>query len=147
MIRPASPTLGPPRHSHRARPRAAVETIPPEPHFTYGRAFWLSYAANLLILAAVGLLFRYADFITLLGGTEFHLGWIVGIGMVGSFFMRMALGSWIDRYGTRLLWLVRSALRSHLLRPFGHRQPHRRGHLSASNLLLLRGGGRKRAPR
>ena len=53
----------------------------------------------------MGLLFRYADFITLLGGTEFHLGWIVGVGMVGSFFMRMALGSWIDRYGTRPLWL------------------------------------------
>ena len=56
-------------------------------------------------MAAVAVLYRYADFVTLLGGTEFHLGWIVGVGMVGSLAMRMVLGSWIDRYGAGLLWL------------------------------------------
>ncbi len=53
----------------------------------------------------MSLLYRYADFVTLLGGTEFHLGWIVGVGMVGSLAMRLVLGSWIDRYGARPLWL------------------------------------------
>jgi MFS family permease len=66
--------------------------------------------SSLLLAAAAAVLFRYADFITLLGGTEFHLGWIVGIGMVGSFSMRLVLGSWIDRYGTRPLWLASSLL-------------------------------------
>ena len=43
-------------------------------------------------MTAWSLLYRYADFVRLLGGTEFHLGWIVGVGMVGSIFMRLALG-------------------------------------------------------
>ncbi len=60
----------------------------------------------MLIAAAVSLLYRYADFVTLLGGTEFHLGWIVGVGMVGSLAMRLFLGSWIDRYGAGRLWLA-----------------------------------------
>ena len=59
----------------------------------------------MLLAAAASLLFRYADFVTLLGGTEFHLGWIVGVGMVGSLAMRLVLGSWIDRYGAGPLWL------------------------------------------
>ena len=61
--------------------------------------------SSLLQSAAVSLLFRYADFVAVLGGTEFHLGWIVGVGMVGSLAMRMVLGSWIDRYGARPLWI------------------------------------------
>ena len=54
---------------------------------------------------AMALLFRYADFIALLGGSEWHLGWIVGIGMVGSLAMRLTMGSCIDRYGSRIVWL------------------------------------------
>ena len=53
----------------------------------------------------MALLYRYADFVTLLGGTEFHLGWIVGVGMIGSLLMRLALGTYIDRYGTKFIWL------------------------------------------
>jgi len=76
----------------------------PEPT-AYGRPFWLAYVANTLVMVAIALLFRYADFITHLGGTELHLGWIVGIGMVGSLAMRLALGLGIDRYGPRHIWL------------------------------------------
>lgn len=65
----------------------------------------MAYAGNSLITIAVALLYRYADFVTLLGGTEFHLGWIVGVGMIGSLLMRFALGSGIDRYGPRRVWL------------------------------------------
>ena len=61
-------------------------------------------------MAAVALLFRYADFVTLLGGNEFHLGWIVGVGMVGSLLTRLVLGSCIDRYGARRLWLISTVL-------------------------------------
>ncbi len=73
---------------------------------TYGRSFWMAYISNSLITVAAALLYRYADFVTLLGGTEFHLGWIVGVGMVGSLLMRLALGNYIDRYGTKYIWLA-----------------------------------------
>ncbi len=76
------------------------------PKSPYGRPFWRAYVANTLIMTAVALLFRYADFVTLLGGNELHLGWIVGIGMVGSLAMRLYLGSGIDRYGARRIWLA-----------------------------------------
>ena len=65
----------------------------------------MAYASTTLAMAAVALLFRYADFVTLLGGTEFHLGWIVGVGMIGSLAMRLSLGSCIDHYGTKVVWL------------------------------------------
>jgi len=71
----------------------------------YGLPFWMAYVGNSLVMTAIALLFRYADFITLLGGTEYHLGWIVGIGMVGSLLMRLLLGSGIDRYGPRWVWI------------------------------------------
>jgi len=59
---------------------------------------------------ATALLFRYADFITQLGGTEVHLGWIVGIGTIGCLIVRLVLGTWIDRFGSRLLWLTATLL-------------------------------------
>lgn len=71
----------------------------------YGRRFWFNYVANLAIMVANSLLFRYADFVTFRGGTEWHLGWIVGLGMVGSLVMRLAQGAGIDQYGARRIWL------------------------------------------
>ena len=78
----------------------------PESLHTYGRPFWLAFAANLTVASAVALLYRYADLITYLDGTEFHLGWIVGMGMVGSLSMRLLLGGAIDRHGARRVWLI-----------------------------------------
>jgi MFS family permease len=109
MIFPSQNTTRPPRL--RPTEAKANDPAPPAParptpaDSPYGRHFWFAYVANTLAMMAVALLFRYADFILLLGGDEFHLGWIVGVGMVGSLFMRVALGSWIDRYGARRVWL------------------------------------------
>ncbi|MGB9689408.1 MFS transporter [Thermogutta sp.] len=72
----------------------------------YDFTFWLAYLSNALVSAANTLLCRYADFVNFLGGTEYHLGWIVGIGMVGSLLGRFALGDSIDRFGARRLWLI-----------------------------------------
>jgi MFS family permease len=72
----------------------------------YDFTFWLAYLSNALVSAANTLLCRYADFVDFLGGTEYHLGWIVGIGMVGSLLGRFALGDSIDRFGARRLWLI-----------------------------------------
>jgi MFS family permease len=100
-------TLSPPRPQG---PLHLCAETAPQPRPTklpsaYDRPFWLTYISNMFFSTAVALLFRYADFVTVLGGTEFHLGWIVGVGMIGSLAMRMVLGSWIDRYGARPLWL------------------------------------------
>lgn len=76
----------------------------------YDVAFWLAYASNLSLMVAHSLLFRYADFVFYLGGGELILGWIVGLGMVGSLAMRLAQGVGIDRYGTRKVWLLSSGL-------------------------------------
>jgi len=71
----------------------------------YGLPFWRAYLANTAVMVAITLLYRYADFVTLLGGTELHLGWIVGVGMVGSLLVRLLLGAAIDRWGAGLVWL------------------------------------------
>lgn len=84
----------------------------------YGWPFWNAYLANFLVMIAIALLFRYADFVAVLGGSELHLGWIVGIGMVGSLAARVFLGGAIDRYGTRRVWLAALLLFS--LCCFGH---------------------------
>ncbi len=72
--------------------------------------FWLAYVSNSMLMIAASLLYRYADFVTYLGGAELQLGWIVGIGMIGSMVMRLAQGTAIDRIGTRDIWLGSLAL-------------------------------------
>lgn len=95
-------------------PSAATEgglSEPEEPGCSpYDRSFWLAHAANTLVAVAAGLNYRYADFIGFLGGTEFHLGWIVGVGMVGSVLMRLGFGPGIDRNGPRGIWVLALAL-------------------------------------
>lgn len=76
----------------------------------YGRPFWLAYISNTLLMVAISLLFRYADLVQYLGGDEWQLGWIVGVGMVGSLLTRLALGVGIDRYGPRRIWIVSTCL-------------------------------------
>src|SRR5262249_29428246 len=66
--------------------------------------------ANLAIMTAHSLLFRYADVVFYFGGSELLLGWIVGVGMVGSLAMRAAQGVGIDRYGPRRMWILSTLL-------------------------------------
>ena len=85
-------------------PTVEVRVASPPPTL-YGPAFWLAYLANTALMIAVGVMFRYADFVTYLGGTEYELGWIVGIGMLGAISMRVLLGVAIDRYGAGRIWI------------------------------------------
>jgi len=55
-------------------------------------------------------MFRYADFVAYLGGSEIHLGLIVGVGMIGALAMRVFQGVGIDRYGPRRVWLLSLAM-------------------------------------
>lgn len=72
----------------------------------YDVTFWLAYLSNALVSAGNTLLCRYADYVNFLGADEFHLGLIIGFGMVGSLVMRFALGHSIDRFGARRIWLL-----------------------------------------
>jgi MFS family permease len=61
------------------------------------------------MMTAISLLYRYADFVRLLGGEELLLGWIIGVGMIGSLAMRLFQGQAIDHYGARRVWIMSSA--------------------------------------
>ncbi|MBN2293526.1 MAG: MFS transporter [Pirellulales bacterium] len=86
------------------RPTSSVSDISATSPTAYDRSFWLAYLGMSMLMTGYGLLYRYADFVNFLGGSEFHIGWIVGVGTVGSLAMRLFLGVGIDRYGPRLIW-------------------------------------------
>ncbi len=88
----------------------AEDAAPEFPARAYGAPFWYTYVSNAAMMVAVSILFRYADFVTYLGGSELQLGLIVGAGMVGALTMRMVQGVGIDQYGPRLVWLASVAL-------------------------------------
>lgn len=72
----------------------------------YDRIFWISYAANLILVSANAMTFRFAEFIQVFGGTEKVAGFIVGCGVAAALFGRMFLGQAIDRFGARRLWIL-----------------------------------------
>ena len=72
----------------------------------YNASLLMAFVANVFQLISVSLLFRYADFISGLGGDEWHLGWIVGIGSVGAVVFRLVQGMAIDRLGAPLIWIA-----------------------------------------
>ena len=88
--------------------RTAVPN-PPEPSL-YDRTFWWAYVANLLLVAANALTFRFAEFVNFLGGNETATGAIVRAGVIGSLLVRFTLASDIDRLGVRRMWISSSAL-------------------------------------
>jgi MFS family permease len=90
------PPAGRQTPSHASAPEPAV----------YDWTFWFCYAANCSLMMAVSLLFRYADFVHYLGGSEMDLGLIVGVGMFGALATRVFQGIGIDRLGPRRIWIM-----------------------------------------
>ncbi len=76
----------------------------------YSQTFWLAYTANVLLVTANALTFRFAEFINWLGGTEALTGQIVSVGMIGSLIVRFTLGRDIDGHGVRRMWIGCSLL-------------------------------------
>jgi len=113
MICSTRPSTNPVAETSPARSHDARHLASP-----YGAPFWRAYGANLCVMTAIALLYRYADFVTFLGGTEWHLGWIVGVGMVGSLIVRLLLGTGIDQYGPRRVWI--GSLAVFAISCFGH---------------------------
>ena len=80
------------------------------PASIYDRTFWLAYAANVMLVMANALTFRFAEFVNWLGGTEEVTGRIVSVGIVGSLLVRFTLGRDIDGLGVRRIWISSSLL-------------------------------------
>lgn len=74
------------------------------PQRVYGVSLLFAFLANVFLLISVSLLFRYADFVSSIGGSEWHLGWIVGVGAIGAIVFRLGLGAAIDRIGPETIW-------------------------------------------
>ncbi|MBS0264981.1 MAG: MFS transporter [Planctomycetes bacterium] len=72
----------------------------------YGRNFWLAYAANVLLVCANSLTFRFAEYVAARGGTEELAGAIVQAGLFAAIVFRLGLGAAIDHYGPRRIWLL-----------------------------------------
>jgi len=76
----------------------------------YNQIFWWAYVANLLLVSANAMTFRFAELINLLGGSQQIAGMIVSIGAVSALVGRLFLGQWMDRFGVRPLWLITSVI-------------------------------------
>jgi len=102
-----------------------VETTPPPS--LYGADFRMAYLANVLLVMGNALTFRFAEFIAFLGGSETLAGEIFGTGMIAAMFARIWLGQSIDRFGTRLVWIVGTIwfLCGAILLPLGERMAPR----------------------
>ena len=92
----------------------------PETSGIYNRSLLFAFLANVFQLISVSLLFRYADFINQIGGSEWHLGWIVGTSAVGAILSRLIQGSAIDRFGSEWIWYL--CLLSQIVGLFWHLQ-------------------------
>ncbi|MFM9066618.1 MAG: MFS transporter [Planctomycetota bacterium] len=87
-------------------PTVAGPSAPRSPDSSHGYdvVFWLAYLSNGLTTVANAMMVCYSDFVTVLGGEERQLGFIVGVGMIGSIITRMVQGELIDRYGAGRIW-------------------------------------------
>ncbi|QDT31187.1 MFS transporter [Thalassoglobus polymorphus] len=83
---------------------------PEESERIYTRRFWLAFAANVMLVTANALTFRFAEFVRFLGGSEETTGVIVSVGLVGSLFFRAFLGQALDQLGIRKIWIVCSLI-------------------------------------
>lgn len=86
-------------------PGGAAFQATTSPQNAYGPVFWFIYFANVALLVCNSSLFRYFDFVHFLGGDEYDLGLITGLGMAGGVLSRFVQGAVIDRLGPRVIWL------------------------------------------
>ncbi len=76
----------------------------------YNRCFWYAFVANLLLVTANTMTYRFAEFVRHLGGTEEITGQLIAAGLIGSLIWRFFLGQAMDRYGIFAVWTVSTGL-------------------------------------
>ncbi len=67
----------------------------------YTPQFFQVLAGAMLTMVAVSMQFHFGEYVASLGYSVAILGWIAGIGVVGSMLLRPYVGTWIDRFGCR----------------------------------------------
>jgi MFS family permease len=72
----------------------------------YTRKFFEMFGAVMLFMTGVALQFHFGQYLEYLGHGVDTLGRILSISMVGTLFLRLNVGRWIDRLGCRPTWLV-----------------------------------------
>jgi MFS family permease len=72
----------------------------------YTSQFWLAYVANFALVAANTLMYRFAELVAFLGGSEQAAGAVVGTGFAAALLVRLVIGQGVDRYGTRAVWVL-----------------------------------------
>ena len=65
----------------------------------YHAAFWVAFAANLVVVSSNALTFRFAELVNYLGGTERLAGLTVSVATLGAVLARFKIGEAIDRLG------------------------------------------------
>lgn len=92
-------------------------TIPVSPDQTdaenstvYNRVFWLAYLANVSLVTANALTFRFAELVHYLGGSEKIAGDIVSLGLIVAVVVRFSFSHVLDHYGPRRMWILMSVL-------------------------------------
>lgn len=76
----------------------------------YNKTFWLAYVANVSLVTANALTFRFAELVNYLGGSEMIAGDIVSTGLIVAVVARLSFSHVIDHYGTRRMWVLTSLL-------------------------------------
>lgn len=76
----------------------------PESEGIYSRSFWMAYAANMMLVGANTMSYRFADYVKYLGDTEATTGWIVNLSLVGALVSRLFIGAAMDRFGIGRVW-------------------------------------------
>ncbi len=89
---------------------APVYAERPDETSIYDRIFWVAYIANIMIVTANALTFRFADMVTYFGADNTITGTITCVGTICGLTSRLLLGQFIDRYGARIVWIVSSLL-------------------------------------
>lgn len=74
----------------------------------YTGTFWMAYAANMMLVAANTMSYRFADFVKFLGRSEEATGWIVNLSLIGALLSRLVMGAAMDRFGIGRVWAAGS---------------------------------------
>ncbi len=76
----------------------------------YTPRFFLLFAVVLFFMTGYAVQFHFGDYVESLGESERILGWVWGLGVVGSLCVRPVVGSFIDRVGAKPAILIGATL-------------------------------------
>lgn len=76
----------------------------------YTPSFFLLFAVVFCFICGFSLQFHFGQYVAFLGGNESQLGWVLGLGVIGSLCTRPIVGVLIDRFGPKPGLLVGALL-------------------------------------